>query len=165
VNLDIDSSDKVKRMVSVVGKPSSQRRAAESQDKASTSPSYLVGPSEPPLSELTLGQLLKKQTEVRPSRPCLVFSEANYRATYGELYERTLKVAKGLLAAGVQNGDRIGIFAGNVPAYVELFFAASHVGAALVVFNTTYTPLELKSALKHSGSSKEHPDRFQKFLI
>ena len=76
------------------------------------------------------------------------------------MYKCTLKVAKGLLAAGVQNGDRIRIFAGNVPAYVEPFLAASHVGAALVVFNATYTPLELKSALKHSGSSKEHSCRF-----
>jgi non-ribosomal peptide synthetase component F len=164
-DFSIDSSGKVKRMANAVGKPSTQRRAAESEDKASTTLSFLVGPSEPPLSELTLGQLLKKQAEVGPLRPCLVFSEANYRVTYGELYTCTLKVAKGLLAAGVQNGDRIGIFAGNVPAYVELFFAASHVGASLVVFNTTYTPLELKSALEHSGSPKEHPCRYQKFLM
>jgi long-chain acyl-CoA synthetase len=150
-------------MAGALGNSTSQWRAAASENKTSTSPSFLVGPSEPPLSELTLGQLLKKQAAVGPSRPCVVFPEANYRATYGELYTRTLKVAKGLLAAGVQNGDRIGIFAGNIPAYVELFYAASHVGAALVVFNTTYTPLELKSALKHSGSSKKNPCHFKSF--
>ncbi|TVY93943.1 putative acyl-CoA synthetase, partial [Lachnellula willkommii] len=114
-------------------------------------PSILVGPTEPSLWNLTLSQLLKQQTEATPSAQCVVFPEAGYRATYQQLYQNTLAVAKGLLAAGIRRGDNIGIFAGNCPAYVELFFAASHIGAALVVLNCTYSPSELKYALKHSG--------------
>ena len=113
--------------------------------------SILTGPTEPPLWSLTLGQLLKQQAQTAPSSQCVVFPQAEYRATYQQLYHKTLIVAKGLLAAGVRHGDNIGILAGNCPPYVELFFAASHIGAALVVFNSTYTPLELNFALKHSG--------------
>lgn len=119
--------------------------------KAFSKASILVGPTEPSLWNLTLSQLLKQQTEATPSGQCVVFPEAGYRATYQQLYQNTLAVAKGLLAAGIRRGDNIGIFAGNCPPYVELFFAASHIGAALVVLNCTYSPSELKYALKHSG--------------
>jgi long-chain acyl-CoA synthetase len=124
-----------------------------SYDRAmNTSPSFLTGPTEPPLWNLTLGELLRQQADYGPSRPCIVFPEYNHRVTYQQLYHKTLTIAKGLLSAGICRGDRIGIFAGNCPSYVELLFAASHVGAALVVLNYTYTPAELKSALSHSGS-------------
>ncbi|KAH7385112.1 hypothetical protein BKA64DRAFT_735632 [Cadophora sp. MPI-SDFR-AT-0126] len=113
--------------------------------------SLLVGESASELWNLTLSQLLQKQVELNPSRQCIVFPEYNYRASYEKLYARTLKVAKGLKKLGIREGERVGILAGNIPAYVELFFAVSHVGGIYVVLNTTYTPKELKLALKHSG--------------
>lgn len=113
--------------------------------------SLVVGPREPALWNLTLSQLLEQQVAAGESRQCVVFPEVHHRATYHQLYKKSLAVAKGLLAAGISRGDHIGILAGNCPAYVEILFAASHVGAALVVLNSTYTPAELKSALKHSG--------------
>lgn len=113
--------------------------------------SYLQGPTDEKLWNLTLSQLLLRETQAGPTRQCLVFPEAKYRVTYSGLYQRTLKVAKGLISAGITRGDHIGIMAGNCPPYVELLFAASHVGATFVVFNNNYTASELTSALKHSG--------------
>ncbi|CZR54814.1 related to long-chain-fatty-acid-CoA ligase [Phialocephala subalpina] len=112
--------------------------------------SLIAGPTDEKLWNITLSQLLLQKAEDGPSRKCLVFAEDNYRITYMDFYRRTLKVAKGLMAAGIVRGDHIGVMAGNCLPYVELLFAASHVGAVLVVFNNTYTALELKSALKHS---------------
>jgi AMP-binding enzyme len=114
-------------------------------------PSFVVGEVQTPLWEITLTQLLQQQVLSNPSGECVIFPEHNYRATYNQLYQTTLEVAQGLRAIGIGHGDRVGIFAGNIPAYVELFFASSHVGAAYVVFNTTYTPKELQFALQHSG--------------
>jgi len=114
-------------------------------------PSFLVGDTQSPLWNITLTELLQQQVRLHPSRECVVFPEYRYRATYSQLYETTLEVAQGLRTIGIGYGDRVGIFAGNIPAYVELFFAVSHVGAALVVFNITYTPKELQFALEHSG--------------
>jgi acyl-CoA synthetase (AMP-forming)/AMP-acid ligase II len=113
--------------------------------------SSLKGTTEPQLWNLTLSELLQKQVAEGPSRQCVVYSEVNHRSTYQQLYHKTLEVAKGLVAAGISRGDNIGILAGNCPEYVELLFASSHVGASLVLLNYTYTPLELKYALKHSG--------------
>lgn len=116
--------------------------------------SFLEGPTHEALWSLTLSQVLLREARLGPLRPCLVFPEANYRVTYSEFYQRTLVVAKSLISAGIKNGDHIGIMAGNCPPYVELLFAASHVGATFVVLNNTYTASELMSALRHSGKSK-----------
>lgn len=62
--------------------------------------------------------------------------------------------AKALLAAGIKKGDHVGIFSGNSSAYPELFFASSHVGAALVVLNCTYTTAEFVSAVQNAGTGK-----------
>ena len=118
-----------------------------------TRPSILAGPLEPPLWDMTLGELLKQRATEGPSNPCIVFPEVHHRATYELLYKKTLSAAKGLLSGGVRHGDRIGILAGNCSPYVELLFAASHIGAVLVVFNCSYTSAELSSALVHSGSN------------
>lgn len=124
-----------------------------SRDESGCQLSYVTGPIKQPLWSMTLSELLKEQAQIAPFRQCVIFSETNHRKTYRELYSRSIVVAKALLEAGIEKGNHIGISAGNCPAYVDLIFAASHVGAALVVFNATYTPAELKSALKHSGLS------------
>jgi len=113
--------------------------------------SFLEGPREIPLWKLTLSQLLLREVKIGPARQCLVFPEASVRMTYEELYQRTLRVAKSLISAGITRGDHIGVMAGNCLPYVELLFAASHVGAVLVVFSNTYTAAELISALRHSS--------------
>lgn len=75
------------------------------------------------------------------------------RWTYEELDVEANRVARGLLAMGVQKGDRVGIMAGNCEQYISVFFGVARVGAILVVLNNTYTAAELDFALKHTGSS------------
>jgi mevalonyl-CoA ligase len=113
--------------------------------------SLLTGPTDTTIWSITIGELLKQQATTYPSRQCVVFPETGQRSTYKQLYLRSLAVSKGLVASGVQPGQSIGILAGNCSAYVELFFAAAHIGATFVVFNCSYTASELKFALKHSG--------------
>lgn len=115
--------------------------------------SYLEGPTDRTLLNVTLGGLLQKQAAIDPQHQCLVFPECEQRFTYGQLLSRSLDVAKGLLAYGVKRGDRIGILAGNSPSYVELLFASSHVGAISVVLNIAYTAAEIRAAATYSGMS------------
>ncbi|KAH8652656.1 putative long-chain-fatty-acid-CoA ligase [Tricladium varicosporioides] len=112
--------------------------------------SFLTGPTDVKLWDVTVGQLLKQQAIAHPSRECVVFPETNQRLTYEQLYLSSLAVSKGLLAAGVQRGQCVGILAGNCLAYVELLFATAHIGAIYVVLNSSYTAAELKSAVRHS---------------
>ena len=61
--------------------------------------------------------------------------------------------ARGLLAHGVDTGDRVGIWAPNRYEWVVLQFAAARVGAILVNINPAYKTAELEYALKQSGVS------------
>lgn len=118
-----------------------------------TSPrlSMVAGPTEPKLLDITLGELLTLQALQYGGIECLVFPWTGARWTYGQLKDETDRLARGMLASGIQKGDRVGIMAGNCEQYISVFFAAARVGAILVVLNNTYTPSELYYALDHSG--------------
>ena len=113
--------------------------------------SFFRGPTEPALLNFSMGQLLEEQAKKFPDRDAIVIPWSNARYTFHELNERSKEVARGLVAMGVQSGDRIGIFSGNCERYVELFFAVCRMGAIFVVLNPAYTPVECENALKHSG--------------
>ncbi|KAJ6151473.1 hypothetical protein N7470_007070 [Penicillium chermesinum] len=113
--------------------------------------SHVEGPSTPELLDITLGELLTLQALQYGDYECLVFPWTGARWTYTDLKEETDRLARGLLAMGVQRGDRVGVMAGNCEQYISLFFAAARVGAILVVLNNTYTPSDLYYALNHSG--------------
>ncbi|PIG82997.1 long-chain-fatty-acid-CoA ligase [Aspergillus arachidicola] len=112
--------------------------------------SVVYGPTQPPLLDITLGELLALQSLQYGEHECLVFPWTGTRWTYSALNEEADRLAQGLLAMGIHKGDRIGIMAGNCEQYISVFFAAARVGAILVVLNNTYTPSELYYALEHT---------------
>ncbi|EEH39219.2 2-succinylbenzoate-CoA ligase [Paracoccidioides lutzii Pb01] len=113
--------------------------------------SIVHGPTQPALWEMTLGGLLEFQCLQYRDLECVVIPWTGARWTYGHLEHESGRLARGLLAKGIQRGDRIGVMAGNCEEYVSLFFAAARVGAILVVINNTYTQTELIYALHHTG--------------
>lgn len=113
--------------------------------------SIVHGPTTPELWEITLSELLELQCLEHGDCECLVVPWTNTRWTYKQLQAESERLTRGLLASGIQHGDRIGVMAGNCEQYVSLFFAAAAVGAILVVINNTYTKAELIYALEHTG--------------
>lgn len=113
--------------------------------------SVVHGPTDSPLWEMTLGELLEYQCLQHRQDECLVVPWTGTRWTYGQLQMESQRLARGLIAKGVRLGDRIGVMAGNCEQYVSLFFAAASVGAILVVINNNYTLTELMYALEHTG--------------
>lgn len=127
--------------------PTPQRQHIQSKQQLS----IVHGPTDSPLWDMTLGELLEYQCLQHRNDECLVVSWTGTRWTYGQLYEESQRVARGLIARGVRLGDRIGVMAGNCEQYVSLFFAAASVGAILIVINNNYTLTELTYALEHTG--------------
>ncbi|KAG0646567.1 Acyl-ligase sidI [Hyphodiscus hymeniophilus] len=113
--------------------------------------SILHGTCESSLVNQTLGELLDEQCSIQGGRECLVVPWTGTRWTYSNLQAQSRILAKGLLALGLQKGDRIGILAGNCEEYVAVFFAVGYIGCILVVLNSTYTSAEAQHALRHSG--------------
>lgn len=73
------------------------------------------------------------------------------RLSYNDLEEASRKVALALLSAGLGHGDTVGIVAGNRSEYIEILLGTARVGVISVVLNNTYTPTELKAAVKQAG--------------
>ncbi|KAK0611020.1 hypothetical protein B0T14DRAFT_593938 [Immersiella caudata] len=112
--------------------------------------SLLHGPTDTPLVDLTLGEVLDLQCLQYGTQEALVIPWTGARWTYNELDHQGRLVAKALLNMGVGLGDRVGIMAGNCEQYAAVFFGATRIGAILVILNNTYTPTEAQYALDFS---------------
>jgi fatty-acyl-CoA synthase len=60
------------------------------------------------------------------------------------------KLAKGLMYIGVGKGDKVGVWANNVPDWMTFMFASAKIGAVLVTVNTNYKLAELEYLLKNA---------------
>ncbi|KAL6889920.1 acetyl-CoA synthetase-like protein [Trichoderma longibrachiatum] len=112
--------------------------------------SLLHGPSDPPLVDLTLGELLQLQTYQYGTKECIVIPWTGARWTYHDLNQQSSALAQSLLDMGVGVGDRVGIMAGNCEQYAAVFFAVAKIGAILVILNNTYTATEAMYGLTFS---------------
>jgi fatty-acyl-CoA synthase len=113
--------------------------------------SQVRGGQEPPLLEETIGRALARTAATLGDREALVACEQGVRLTYAELLERVDEVARGLLAAGIEPGDRVGIWSPNRSEWTLVQYATARIGAILVTINPAYRASELRYALQQSG--------------
>ncbi|MCP3138722.1 AMP-binding protein [Pyxidicoccus xibeiensis] len=116
-------------------------------------PSYLHGTSSTPLLGETIGENLRRTVERHGDREALVVASQGYRATYRQLWDTTTQAARGLLALGVQKGDRVGLWSPNRFEWVVVQYATARLGAILVNLNPAYRTSELEYALNQAGVS------------
>jgi fatty-acyl-CoA synthase len=99
---------------------------------------------------LTLGQVLDNTVARYPDNLAVVYVDRDYRQTWREFSDEVDKVAKGLMALGVQKGEKVGVWASNVPHWVTLQFATAKIGAILLTINTNYKSHEAEFVLEQS---------------
>ena len=109
------------------------------------------GPTHVPLIRQTIGANLEETTARYPDREALVARHQNVRMTYSELNAAVDELARALLAAGLQVGDRIGIWSPNNAEWVLTQYATAKIGAILVNINPAYRTSEVTYALNQSG--------------
>jgi len=102
------------------------------------------------LQNLTLGQILDRAVDTHPDNEAIIYVDRDYRQTYREFSESVDRVAKGLMALGVQKGEKVAVWATNIPYWVTLQFATAKIGAILLTVNTNYKTAELSYLLKQS---------------
>src|SRR2546421_254075 len=118
-----------------------------------TALSYSHGTADAPLLGENIGENLRHTVERFPDRDALVVRHQNYRVTYRQLWDATTRVARGLLAHGVNAGDRVGVWSPNRFEWVVIQYATARIGAILVNINPAYKTSELEYALNQSGVS------------
>ena len=113
--------------------------------------SYASGTSEVPLLGETIGDNLAATVARFGDREALVDVPSGRRWTYAQLDADVDALAKGLLAVGIEIGDRVGIWAPNCPEWTLLQYATARVGAILVNVNPAYRSHELAYVAQQSG--------------
>jgi fatty-acyl-CoA synthase len=113
--------------------------------------SYDAGPTDVPILEETVGQNFERIVGCDPNAEALVDVASNRRWTYGQLNAEIDRVARGLMALGVERGERVGIWAPNCPEWTIVQFATAKIGAILVNVNPAYRTHELAYVLDQSG--------------
>jgi fatty-acyl-CoA synthase len=109
--------------------------------------SYVHGTGAVPLLDLTIGELLDRAAALHGDRPALVVRHQGTRWNYRELNEAANRFAAGLLALGLERGDRIGIWSPNNTEWVVTQFGAAKAGLILVNINPAYRLSELEYCL------------------
>lgn len=100
----------------------------------------------------TLGEILHGLARSMPDREAIKYSTRDYRRTWREFDEETDMVAKAFMALGIEKGDKVAIWATNIPEWLLTLFGSAKCGAILVTVNTNYKVFELEYLLSQSDT-------------
>ncbi len=104
--------------------------------------------------DVTVGEVLRRAAREHPERVALIAqsSSGEVRWTFRELDELADFYARGVMAAGLERGERAAVWATNLAEWVLLEFALARAGVVLVTANTAFKAAEIEYLLKQSES-------------
>jgi len=117
--------------------------------------SYVAGPTTPAVREMTFGDMLCRSAEAAPDRIALIAGVPDpaqrRKWTYSQLYREAQRTARSLVER-FKPGERIAVWAQNIPEWVMLEFGAGMAGMVLVTVNPAFRAKEVEYVLKQSRS-------------
>jgi fatty-acyl-CoA synthase len=113
--------------------------------------SYMTGEGTGQLLYETIGACFDRVAAQYADNTALVVRHQDIRWSYGELRRQVDRLAAGLIALGLEPGDRLGIWGPNSYEWVIAQFAAAKTGAILVNVNPAYRLFELEFVLNRVG--------------
>src|SRR3978361_1153421 len=113
--------------------------------------SYAIGETDPPLIEETIGANFERTVASYGDNEALVEFASGRRWTYAELDRDVNALARGLMGAGIEKGDRVGVWSPNCAEWTIAQYASAKVGAILVNVNPSYRTHEFSYAVNQSA--------------
>ena len=113
--------------------------------------SYANGTSTTPLIGDTIDANLRRAVDRFGDREAVVDVAGGQRLTYAEFDAAVDRVARGLYARGIEQGDRVGIWAPNCVEWMLVQYATARIGAVLVNINPAYRTHEVAFVLRQAG--------------
>ena len=113
--------------------------------------SYYCGASSEQIIYRTIGDCLDDIAAQHADNEALVVRHQQIRWTYRELHTQVERLATGLLALGIEPGDRVGIWGPNSYEWLLVQYATAKIGAIMVCINPAYRLHELEYALNKVG--------------
>jgi fatty-acyl-CoA synthase len=103
--------------------------------------SYVKGPAEPVVREITIGQALAEVANEFPEKLGLIAGVADVAArrqwTYAELYTQSLTVARALRTR-FEPGERVAVWAPNIPEWILTEYGCALAGVVMVTVNPSF---------------------------
>jgi len=99
------------------------------------------------INELSLGEFFDRQADKLPAQKALITPDQG-DFTFGALKDISDQLAQGMMSVGVKRGDKIGVWAHNIPEWVFLFLGISKLGAVMVPINPNARSRDLAYYLK-----------------
>ena len=100
---------------------------------------------------MTVAEWIRRCAHRTPD--ALAFVDGERRFSHAQFNERVNRQANGLLALGVERGDRVAVLMNNTVEAVEALASTAKLGAIHVPVNFRLSAREVRTVLKHSGSS------------
>lgn len=110
--------------------------------------SYVHTSSDVPFLSKTMGQVVDEQAEVHCDEEAFILPFQNIRKTFAEFKEDVDAFGSGLLALGLQRGDRVGMWGTNSYQWLLTQFATAKAGLVMVCVNPGYKANELAFCLE-----------------
>lgn len=104
------------------------------------------------LISLTFPQVLERMVAEFPDQYAFRYTTLDYTRTYREFSEDVDRFARALISLGVRRGNKVAVWATNIPAWFISFWAAAKIGAVLVTVNTAYKIHEAEYLLRQSDT-------------
>ncbi len=104
------------------------------------------------LIDLTFPEVLDHAVATFPDAYAFRYTTLDYTRTWREFSDDVDAFARALIALGVSRGDKVAIWATNVPAWYITFWATTKIGAVLVTVNTAYKIHEAEYLLRQSDT-------------
>jgi fatty-acyl-CoA synthase len=102
------------------------------------------------LIQATLGQILDDTVARFGEREAVIYVDRDFRLTYRQFAHLVDAMARGLMTLGIGRGEKVAVWATNIPYWVALQFATAKIGAVLLTVNTNYRRDELAYLLRQS---------------
>ncbi len=99
------------------------------------------------INDLSLGEFFDRQADKLPAQKALITPDQG-DFTFGALKDISDQLAQGMMSVGVKRGDKIGVWAHNIPEWVFLFLGISKLGAVMVPINPNARSRDLAYYLK-----------------
>ncbi|MCL2078662.1 MAG: AMP-binding protein [Oscillospiraceae bacterium] len=149
-NLNITDADiRLPHYVNAMNRLLSGRgKAARHYDNIRKTGKYIWPKDE--LLDITFSQVLDRVADEFPDQYAFRYTTLDYTRTYSQFRDDADTFARSLIALGIKPGDKVAIWATNVPAWFVTFWASVRIGAVLVTVNTAYKIREAEYLLRQA---------------
>lgn len=105
------------------------------------------------ITKKTIGQLINEIAAKYPNKMALVDSDLGISYTYNLFLSEIDRTSRGLIKMGIKKGDRVALWAHNIPEWIISQMALAKIGSILVPIDPGAGSEDLSYILEQSGSS------------